>query len=76
MPEQAWGTVTLQLTLLTHAAFRQDQVINGHSPPTASHALNQHLQGSTTPAASTGGLAQDGRAWQWHWVWQGQRGAV
>lgn len=41
-----------QLTLLLHTARRQDQVIDGHGPPSAGHSLDQHLQESTTSATS------------------------
>ena len=62
--KQGWGTAAPRLTLVLHAARRQDQVIDGHGPCATGHPLDQHLQGSTAPATSTQGLAQrrgDGR---------------
>lgn len=53
--EQGWGMATPPLTLIPHTARRQEQVIDGNGPCATGHPLNQHLQGSTTPAMSTWG---------------------
>lgn len=50
-PEGTWEPQpTSKLTQMWSTAWRQDQVIDGHSPSTSGHPLDQHLQGSTMPA--------------------------